>query len=382
MTTWPFPPAAYIDSDAELRALVTQLAQEPVLGIDTESNSLHAYKERVCLFQVSTRTTDYIIDPLTIADMQPLGALLADPNIEKIFHAAEYDLICIKRDFGFTVVNLFDTMVAARICGRKAVGLGALVAEYAGVEIDKSHQRDDWRRRPLPAASLHYAQMDTHYLPALRDQLYGELEASGHFDEAREIFAEICHIVPSNGRKFDPEGYWHIGLPHSLNRRQMAMLRELYLLREQLAERRDCPPFKVFSNTTLVQLAQAEPSHMKQLSTISGMSTMQIRRYGQQILRALERGRSNRLPHPPRQQPPDPVASDLYTALHTWRRTRAEQRGVDSDVIISKHTLWALARKAPKQPDDLQGIHGLGPWRLQAYGAEILNVIASFHDSK
>src|SRR5690606_29531 len=132
---------------------------------DTESNSLYAYRERVCLIQLSTRSRDYILDPLIIVDMSPLAPLLADPGVEKVFHAAEYDLICLHRDYGFIVNNLFDTMVAARICGYKAIGLGSLLSEFLGVELDKRHQRDDWGERPLPPDSLRYAQMDTHYLP-------------------------------------------------------------------------------------------------------------------------------------------------------------------------------------------------------------------------
>src|SRR5262245_48161254 len=125
-----FPPAVYVDHDQDFRVLVNQLSHEPLIAVDTESNSLYAYRERVCLVQLSTRTADYIIDPLLIADMQPLGTLLADPKIEKVFHAAEYDLMCLKREYGFTASNLFDTMVVARIIGHKAVGLNRMLGEY------------------------------------------------------------------------------------------------------------------------------------------------------------------------------------------------------------------------------------------------------------
>jgi ribonuclease D len=125
----PFPAAVYIDHDTDFRRLVNQLVQEPLIAVDTESNSLYAYRERVCLVQLSTRTADYIVDPLRIADMGPLGTLLADPNIEKVFHAAEYDLMCLKREYDFVVNNLFDTMVVARIIGHRAVGLNRMLGE-------------------------------------------------------------------------------------------------------------------------------------------------------------------------------------------------------------------------------------------------------------
>lgn len=380
MTDLPFAPAAYIDTDEDLQTLAAALLREPLLAVDTESNSLHAYQERVCLIQLSTRAADYIIDPLRIADMKPLGALLADPAIEKVFHASEYDLICLKRDYGVAVRGVFDTMVAARIIGSKAVGLGSLLSAHLGIAQDKSHQRDDWGKRPLSESSLLYAQKDTHFLPILRDRLRAELEAMGRWEEALETFADLEH-VPLIENRFDPEGYWRIGIPNSLNLRQMAILRELYLLRERCAQEKDCPPFKIMGDHVLVALAETAPATLGEIDSMKGMSPLQTRRYGRAALRAIQRGKKARVSRPPNGQPPaDPVVAERYTALRDWRKLRAEQRGVESDVIISKDALWTLARKAPIKLEDISGIRGLGPWRLSAYGQELLDVIRRFNN--
>lgn len=374
---WNLPKAHYIDDSAVLTELVETLSSEPMLAVDTESNSLYAYRERVCLIQLSTRTADYIVDPLR-CDVQPLGALFANPATEKVFHAAEYDLICLKRDYGFTFTNLFDTMLAARICGYRHIGLGNLLYDHLGIEVDKSHQRDDWGKRPLPDDSLLYAQMDTHYLAYLRDRLQEELLTMERIAEAKETFAELCHVMPgSNG--FDPDGFWRIGLPNQLNLRQMAILRRLYLLRESIAEQRDCPPFKVFTDKTLVALAQTAPQRISDLFGINGMTPAQIRRYGRQLTQAVEKGEKDKLPtQPPRQPVLDPEAVELYTALREWRKERARLRGVESDVIISKDALWELARAMPDSLEKMQEIVGLGPWRVAAYGEEILTVIERY----
>lgn len=375
---WPFAPARYIEHDREFRKLVDDLAAEPLIAIDTESNSLYAYHERICLIQISTRSADYIVDPLRVANVRQLGPLLADPKIEKVFHAAEYDLICLKRDYDFTVNNLFDTMIAARICGHKAIGLDKMLAQYVGVEMDKSHQRDDWGQRPLSEENLLYAQMDTHYLPMLRDKLRGELEQMHALDEAYESFEEYAHVQISN-HQFDPDGYWRVGVAADFSRRQMAILRELYLLRESIAEERDTPPFKVFNDKVLVALTQASPLGLYQLRGIMGMTESQIRRYGRQIVQAVERGRRGALPQPPPQPGVDPLVVERFTALRAWRKTRAEARGVESDVILSKDALWALAYRDPATLDDLDGIRGLGPWRRAEYGQEILDVLRPYH---
>jgi ribonuclease D len=372
---WPFLPAVYIDHDDDFRKLIDQLAQEPLIAFDTESNSLHAYKERVCLIQISTWTADYIVDPLRVADLSPLGGILSNPAIEKVFHAAEYDLMCLKRDYGFTLVNLFDTMIAARIVGFKAIGLNKLLAEYCGIDADKSHQRDDWGQRPLSEEGLLYAQMDTHFLPQLRDILWAKLEEKGSLDEALETFTEACN-VPAAQNEFDPDGYWRIGIPNDLTRRQIAILRELYLLRDRFARDRDVPPFKVFNDHVLIALAQAVPASMRDLENVRGMPASQIRRYGRQLLNAIDRGKRAPLPHPPARHPDiHPAVAERFTALRDWRKQRAEERGVESDVIISKDALWSLAQREPVTLDDLHDIEGLGPWRLATYGQALLDVI-------
>jgi ribonuclease D len=369
------PPLIYVDDDHRLRQIVRELAQAPAIAVDTESNSLHAYRERVCLIQISTRESDYIIDPLTIGDLQPLAPIFADARIEKVFHAAEYDLMCMKRDFGFSFHNLFDTMLAARICGLRAVGLGALLHAFVGVHLDKSHQRDNWGARPLPSGSLHYAQMDTHYLLTLRDHLAAELTTLERMPEARETFDELCRVRPASNQ-VNADAFWRIALPNHLTLRQTAILRELYLWREEVAESRDVPPFKVMGDKSLIALAIKAPSTRADLAHTDGLGESGARRYGHDLLRLIERGKRAEPPAPPPTEPAaDPRVIELYTALREWRRSRAAERNVESDVIVTRDALWALAETMPTSLDDMRQIQGLGPWRLEKYGEDLLNVI-------
>jgi ribonuclease D len=368
-------PARMIRHTRDLRRLVDQLKKQPLLAVDTESNSLYAYYEQVCLVQLSTRTQDYIVDPLAVDDMSPLGDLLADPAIEIVFHAAEYDVITLKRDFGYTFTNIFDTMLAARLCGWESIGLGNILADQFGVQVDKKYQRANWAERPLASDQMRYAQMDTHYLPALRDRMMDELIRCDCVEEAREIFDELPDL-PAAEYNFDPEGYWRIHAAQDLNRSQMALLRELYLLRDTLARQRDVPPFKIMGNNVLVELARLAPRRTDDLLGIRGLSSRQVRRYGDAIIEAIAQGRQARPPRPPqRTPPPDPEVQLRYEALHTWRKERAAARGVESDVIIPRGTLWTLARRPPTCLADLEDIPGLGPWRRAQYGAELIEVL-------
>ena len=151
--------------------MARDLLSQAQVAVDTESNSLFAYREQVCLVQFSTAEKDYLLDSLALQDLRCLEPLFSSPAIEKVFHAAEYDLICLRRDFGFTFANLFDTMVAARILGRDGVGLGAMLEAEFGLHLDKRYQRANWGERPLKPALLAYARLDSHYLVALRQRL-------------------------------------------------------------------------------------------------------------------------------------------------------------------------------------------------------------------
>ncbi|MCZ7546848.1 MAG: ribonuclease D [Anaerolineae bacterium] len=347
MTPPALPAATFIDTPQSLRRLLDDLRDAPLLAVDTESNSLYAYRERVCLIQVSTRRADYLIDPLALDDMSALSPLMADPAVEKVFHAAEYDIMCLKRDFGWQFANLFDTMIAARILGWRQVGLGNVLGKEFGVKVDKRHQRANWGERPLPPDRLRYAQMDTHYLPTLRDRQAQALRAGRHWEEAQETFADLVS-VPAAEHNFDPEGFWSVNGTRDLSREKMALVRELYLLRDRMARERDCPPFKIFSDATLVALAVQAPKGRAALRAIRGMSAGQVQRYGEAILQALRRGERSDPPRLPRRNdvpPPDVLAR--YDALHVWRRDRASARGVESDVIVSRDVLWSLARSAP-----------------------------------
>ena len=368
-----FPPAIYIDNAADLRQMLTEIANEQTLAVDTESNSLHAYQERVCLIQLSTRKADYIVDPLRCPEISALGALFTDPKVELIFHAAEYDIMTMKRDFGFSFINLFDTMTAARILGIRKVGLSSLLAEHFGIRSNKVHQKDNWAKRPLSPGSLHYAQQDTHYLPALRDCFAGKLHESGHHEEALELFAAHAQAPPAVHR-FDPEGYWSIAKAAKLSSRQRAILRECYLLREELARERDRPPFKIMGKETLIALAQQAPQHAKDLHNIAGLSSQLRRRSCERITQAVVAGLSARPPKRTDRPRLDDATRERLAHLLSWRKARAARRSVDADIIMMKTSLLAIAERPPNGIAELAAIPGIGPWRLAEYGEELLRL--------
>ena len=274
----------HVADPAALQTLITSLRAEPVLALDTESNSFHVYKERVCLLQLSTPTADYIVDPIAV-DVRPLGQVLCDGR-ETVLHGADYDVRCLKRDFGWSLPNLFDTMVAARRLGVVGLGLSALVEGRFGIRLSKAHQRSDWGRRPLTRDQLAYAALDTHYLLPLREALLVDLEAKGMTAAAREEFARIAGARPHE-RVFDPEGWRKMKGSRDLGVPERAILRSLWIARERRAEELGRPPFKVLGEQQLVEISKRKPEGLEALARISGVTPAVIRNFGEDALRAV-----------------------------------------------------------------------------------------------
>jgi len=363
-----------ITHSQQLAALVDRLRTQPTIAIDTESDSLYVYREKVCLIQLSLPDADFLIDPLAPIDLGPLAPIIADDQIEKVFHASEYDVMCLRRDFAFTFANLFDTMWAARILGWPRVGLGDILQEHFSVTLDKKWQRHNWGKRPIEPAALTYAQYDTHYLLRLRDVQLRELQQHDRLEEAQEVFADLAQSK-YNGHEFTPDNIWHTKGVWDLDGRAQAILRQLLILRDREARRHDRPAFKVFGDKTLVQLAQQAPRQLEQLRSIEGMSEGQIHRYGHALLDAVARGRKDPPPKPPARTAPDPDVMVRFEKLRMWRKQTATQRGVEPDVIVSNAVLMELAQRRPRQIDQLPTLPWFGPWRRQTYGPALIEVL-------
>jgi len=374
------PPPILVAQAVQLRQLLQELHQQPVVAVDTESDSFFAYHYKVCLIQLSVPEADYLVDPLALRDVTPLGSLFANPAVQKVFHAAENDIIALKRDYGFSFANIFDTQWAARILGWRKRSLAAILEERFGVKLDKRFQRTNWGRRPLTPEQLAYARLDSHYLLPLREIEIAELTARGRMEEAAEAFGRLA-AVEWEEKPFDPDGFWRLNGARELSPRALAVLRELYLWREERARQLDRPLFKVVGDRTLLRLAEAQPTDRQALEQVPGMSRYQVKRHGRSILAAIARGQRAPIPQPPVCQRNngakhlDKAAQARYETLRAWRNARAAERGVDPDVVLSNEELKSIAERDPKTPEDLAEIEALGPWKREVYGKELLRVL-------
>lgn len=373
MTQQTLHPPVWVDRQDKFEHLVADLSAQNRIAVDTESNSLHAYRERVCLVQFSTLKKDYVVDPLVLQDLSALTPIFANPKIEKIFHAAEYDLLCLKRDFGFEFANLFDTMQAARILGYAFVGLDNLLAEKFEIKIDKRHQKADWGARPLTSAQIDYARFDTHYLFQLRDLLEGELREKARWELALEDFALACKVGEPK-EKNNGSAWKRFAGRKDLSTRELTIISELCVCRDHIAEKLDRPVFKVISDDILLEIARKLPEKDVDLAGL-GLSTKQINLWGRDILEAMKRGVEAPLVKREQAKRPSDALLRRLEKLKVWRKKLAKEMSVESDIVLPKPYLNTLAENPPKNLEELQTVMTQSPSRFEKYGTEIYRLI-------
>lgn len=375
-----------VNKVATFHKMLDHLQGQPLIALDTESNSLFRYYPKVCLIQLTTfadaqqpdpaQVIDYLVDPLALKQLQALGERLKDPQVEVIMHAADNDILILQRDFDFQFHTLFDTQLAARVLGWKQVGLAAMLQSHFGVVSDKRMQRTDWGRRPLTPEQIVYAQMDTHFLLALRARMIEELKVVDRWEEAQEAFT-MLRLIDYNERETTERSFWQMRQTRDLPRTEHGLLEALWQWREAEAQRRDRPPFKIATDQTLVALAMARPQAIQELAQVDGLGTKQIQQYGKALLAAIADGQNRPMPEPPThdRQELEKVVQRRYDALRQWRTNVAERRGVTPEIIFSNSILLSLAQRMPRSEAEILEIPEIGPWKAKTYSEAILKTL-------
>ncbi len=379
-------PPLMIETEEALADWAARCAGSRIIAVDTESDSFHHYREKVCLVQMTVDGVDAIIDPLATKTLEPLRDIFEDPKYIKVFHDAVYDLICLRRDFDLQLRGLFDTMVASRLLGKRSFGLAPILDQYFGFKADKRMQRSDWAQRPLSAEQIQYARYDTHFLPQLTDLLQAELEAADRWLWAREEFTRLPDIaarITPRSAGADPDGFWRVKGIKGLSPEALGRVRALHMARERIAERLDRPAFKVFGDHVLVEIATTPPS-TDGLRPRPGLRRAGVDRFGKEIAAALDsakpvygkapagvvkRRRSGRFL--------DPDARERYEDLRTLRREIAEGIGLEPEVALGNAVLEELARKPRIARAELEEHPELVGWRSDLFVGPIHSLLTA-----
>ena len=362
------------DRDRLARAVKAAL-REPVVALDTEANGYHRYPERVCLIQLATPKRLYVIDPIEIDDMSPLGQLIESRRVEKVIHGADYDIRGLDRDWGWRVANIFDSSIAARFAGMEKIGLAAALEECLGIHVEKLKrlQRADWSRRPLSKEALTYAAEDVAHMLPLRDAL---LERLRKLERAAWVAEECARLEEIRYAPPDPPEVACFSYKGSrdLDGRGRAILKELAVAREAEALRRGVPTFRIMRSEDLVGIAAA-PDDQESVGKLLKRSHPG---FANRLRRALSKGRKAPPDPRPRSTAPPRMTAEQQARLKElkdWRTARAAELALDVSVIWPAASLDRLAREPERFAEELSE-SDVRRWQAERFQESLAAVLA------
>ena len=364
-----FPPPVLVTDSAALDALCTRLRGETVVTVDTEFMRERTYWPELCLVQLAGGEDVAVVDSLAPGlDLAPLGALLADPAVTKVFHAARQDVEIFLQLFGAVPTPLFDTQVAAMVAGfGDQVGYDALVASLCGGQIDKAHRFSDWTARPLSKAQVDYAAADVTWLRVVHDRLCDKLAREGRLDWVAEEMAVLT--VPETYRP-DPERLWERLRPRTGNRRMLGQLRAIAAWREREAQRVNVPRGRLLKDESLLEIAATTPRDADALGRVRGISRgFAEGRSGQALLAAITDAAAlpeHALPESPSSREGPRPSPALVALLKVLLAAKGEQHQVAARLLASSDDIDRLATE--ESPD----VPALGGWRREVFGEDAI----------
>jgi len=369
-----------IINTSDLSNLVERLLQAETVAIDTESNSFFGYPEKVCLIQLATDSGAWLIDPLLIEDMNPLGELLESEKVQKIIHAAENDLRVIDRDLQFNVRNIFDTSIASKFCGYEKSGLEVVLERTIGVSIEKNKklQRANWSLRPLSPEALNYAIADVAHLIRLRDGLMNQLEELGRMDWVKEEFTRIesvRYLAPAS-----PEtAFLSMKGSYALKPKQLSVLKAIYTFRDLEARKRDTPPFKVISNEVLIYLSKNPHAPFDK---VPGLSRKLPQKFVKGLKGRIEDGlKGDGIARPVKEKVPNKARNVEYSRrlkdLKSWREGIGKQLNLDPPLIWPTNSLSELAHSTHSIDQAISESDDIRAWQKGQFGDSIRNILGN-----
>ncbi len=376
---------SYISTPEGVTHLAQRCALADRIAVDTEADSLHHYREKVCLIQISMEDDHYLLDPLAARDLTPLLEVLAHRPL--IFHGGDYDLRMLFLGYGFKAQEpVFDTMLAAQILGHEKLGLAALVLEFFDVELPKYGQKSDWSQRPLSQDLLDYAINDTRYLETLQDRLSAQLDELGRLQWHQESCARMVETALHPNHERDPEREWRIKGASALQGRALALVRALWYWREEQASLIDRPAFKVLNNSALLELAQWADTHPDE--DLSQGPRLPRNFVGQRLVslkQALVQALLLAPPQWPSRRPsrtltpfdPDSVRPDdaLVLALQAERDEVAKEINLPPSVLAPRSILLTLASRLPVTLEEILASTRLMRWQAALLAERFLVVL-------
>ena len=387
------PDTTLITSQKELDMVAARCRHAKELAIDTESNGIYVYNEHVCLIQLGTEDSNYIIDPLKLPNLEPLGFILSNPDISKVIHGSDYDLRCLDRDYGFNVKSIFDTQVAARFLGDSHPNLASVLEIYLGVHISKSHhlQTSNWGLRPLSESAIAYAAADVNHLVSLSKTLkasLSQLDRLSWVEEECQRLEQIRYVAPDQ-----PEiAFLKIKNSNKLSAKGLAILKELFSWRDSLAQNVDLPPSRIITNDTMIGLAitadEVRSSDettvnsiiIDELETQSRLPQHRVRDISATILKAMKGPEFHRPEVKRESRIWTSKSREILKRLKHWRQAKSTELSLDPSLLWPTRSFERIALDISVWETEIAYSESTSvrAWQIAQFANEISSQLSEF----
>jgi ribonuclease D len=359
----------FVSTAAGLRSLSLQLRPGQPVALDTEADSLYHYEEKLCLITLRQHGCTWILDPLALPDLTALWETL--PDYLWIVHGADYDLRLIIKAGSRPPENVFDTMLAARLCGISPAGYAALVSKFFGQSLSKGAQKADWSQRPLPRRLLRYASQDVFYLEPLYQELRSRLLQLGRLRWLEQLYRRLVQLATRPPLLTDPLArFQHL---RGLRPEGLGILHKLWEWREVEARKLDLPRFRLARDAELVALAFWAQEHGPKKPPETAFPTAQWQRYREGLLEAIQAGTKSPILRKEREafsrpRGNDPLWEKRLRALTEKRNQIARELGLEASLIAPRAILEHLAQSATPTASELISEARWCPWQAELLG--------------
>ena len=366
-----------IDTQNKLENKYKTLKNEKKIAVDIEADSMHHFKEKICVIQIADSKGPFIIDPLIINNLSLLKPVFENFKITKVFHGADFDIRNFDRDYNIKINNLFDTEIASRFLGIKERSLAALLKKYFNISIDKTLQKTDWSKRPFSNKMILYSLTDVQYLIELSEILKKELINIKRLEWAKEEFELQTKVRYENNNipfflKFKGAGI--------MDRKTLGVLENLLKMRQKIAKQKNRPLFKIISSNSIAQLAYKKPISLNHLKKIKALSPIQIKMYGNECIKAITMGleiKDKNLPLYPQKKKPElnPNLPKRIKALKKMRIKKSKETEIEPGFLINNNLIITIANKFPLNKEELIKIKEIKNWQEQILSKDIIQTM-------
>jgi ribonuclease D len=373
-----------VTTEAELKAALAELESAPRVSLDIESDSFYHYDDRVCIVTISSPGKNFILDTLALGEAaRELQTLVARKDRPLLMHSANNDVLALKKAYRFEFGLIQDTALACTLLNYPLTSLAHLAETFMGLRLPKDLQRHDWGQRPIEPVHAEYLINDTRHLFEIHDKLSEELKHHGIYEE----YELECHALiqgePAK-REFDPERFRRIKGHEDLDASRRGALKSLYAWRDSVARALNRAPFRVISDSTLLDLARTPPAPDEDLAKRSGVGRWLVAEHDAAIRAAITRGLAE--PAPPRgpfkqkegddTKRLDPRQRDILGKLKGWREKEATARSLGMQTILPTPVMYELLQQPPKSVEEFAAHPRIGKNRAARYGEALVKMLA------